>query len=311
MPEKKLYICLFTCAVVRAVHLELTDSLSTGDFILAFKRFAARRGLPSVIYSDNAKTFKGAEVRLQSLFGPSCPEWKYIAPRSPWWGGWWERLVRSVKEALRKSLGKACLTRVELETTLIEVENCVNSRPLTFVGDEIQCKAPLTPNHFLTARGAGFKGSVVEDPQNVTPEELNLRERVCQERLNKFWEFWRADYLRSLPVSVSKFYSQGPLEVGSVVLIHEDNVPRLQWMLGKVTKLFHGRDNKVRSVELQTCKGTVVRSVQRLHLLEYCSKICTPESQKVTEENPQIAVQEVRKVTRSGRQVKPTKILDL
>ena len=152
-PGQKLYICLFTCAVVRAVHLELTESLSTSDFVLAFERFVARRGLPSIVYSDNAKTFKGAEVRLQALFGPSCPSWKYIVPRSPWWGGWWERLVRSVKGALRKSLGRASLSRVELETTLFGVENCINSRPLTFVSDEVQSKAPLTPNHFLTARG--------------------------------------------------------------------------------------------------------------------------------------------------------------
>ena len=36
-PDKKLYIVLFTCAVIRAVHVELVDSLSLEDFILAFK----------------------------------------------------------------------------------------------------------------------------------------------------------------------------------------------------------------------------------------------------------------------------------
>ena len=37
-PNRKLYILLFTCAVVRAIHLELTDSLSLPDFMLAFRR---------------------------------------------------------------------------------------------------------------------------------------------------------------------------------------------------------------------------------------------------------------------------------
>ena len=41
-PKKKLYILLSTCAVVRAVHLELTDSLSLSDFALVLRRFAAR-----------------------------------------------------------------------------------------------------------------------------------------------------------------------------------------------------------------------------------------------------------------------------
>lgn len=316
---KKFYICLFTCAVIRGVHLELTDSLLTRDFVLAFKRFAARRGLPSVIYSDNAKTFKGAQVRLQTLYGSSCPNWKYIVPKSPWWGGWWERLVRSVKQGLRRSLGRACLTRSELETTLFEVENCINSRPLTFVGDEIHCKAPLTPNHFLTARGASFQGSVIEDPEAVNPETLTLREKVCHDRLDKFWEFWRVDYLRNLPPSVPKFKCKGGLRVGSIVLIHEDNVPKLQWTLGRVTKLFYGPDKKVRSVEMHTPKGPLIRSIQRLHELEYLyhppEEHCTtpvekPEIKQV--ENPANAVLEnLPKVTRSGRRVKPVERLDV
>lgn len=54
---KKLYILLFTCAVTRSVNLESTDSLSVPDCVLAKRRFSARRGLPSVMYSDNAKTY--------------------------------------------------------------------------------------------------------------------------------------------------------------------------------------------------------------------------------------------------------------
>ncbi|XP_039308955.1 uncharacterized protein LOC105206992 [Solenopsis invicta] len=53
----KAYICLFTCAVYRAVHLELVTSLSTEEFIEAFRRFIARRGRPSVVYSDNGRNF--------------------------------------------------------------------------------------------------------------------------------------------------------------------------------------------------------------------------------------------------------------
>ena len=85
-PRKKLYVCLFTCAVTRAVHVELVDSLSLNDFMLALRRFTARRGMPSEIYSDNAATLKGAESLLQKHFGHLAPVWKYIVPLSPWWG---------------------------------------------------------------------------------------------------------------------------------------------------------------------------------------------------------------------------------
>ena len=72
--DEKFYICLFTCAVTRAVHLELCETLSTSDFILALRRFSSRRGLASVLYSDNAKTFKAAAVPLRSYFGHIAPE---------------------------------------------------------------------------------------------------------------------------------------------------------------------------------------------------------------------------------------------
>lgn len=57
--NKKCWVVLFTCAVYRAIHLELVSSLSTDNFILAIRRFIARRGRPVTIYSDNGKNFVG------------------------------------------------------------------------------------------------------------------------------------------------------------------------------------------------------------------------------------------------------------
>lgn len=68
MPTKKHYILLFTCAVVRAIHLELTDSLTLSDCNLAIRRFASRRGLPRVFHSDNAKTFVGGRRSIEKVF---------------------------------------------------------------------------------------------------------------------------------------------------------------------------------------------------------------------------------------------------
>ena len=52
---------LFTCAVTRALHLELVDSMSLADTMLSLRRFVGRRGLPSIMYSDNAKSFDAAQ----------------------------------------------------------------------------------------------------------------------------------------------------------------------------------------------------------------------------------------------------------
>ncbi|XP_043228647.1 uncharacterized protein LOC122384903 [Amphibalanus amphitrite] len=267
-PGKKFYVCLFTCGTTRAVHLELTDALSLPAFVMALRRFAARRGWPAVIYSDNAATFKACAARLRDTMADSAPEWRFIVPSAPWYGGWWERLVRSVKVGLRKALGRRCLTRAELETVLHEIESCINSRPLTFVTDDSACDEPLTPNHFLIGRGSVFGPDVVEDPENVSVSSLCQRESVRRSRLEQFWRVWREDYVRNLPALVPNFKSRGGLRVGSVVMIHRDNVPRLQWPWGTVERLHPGKDGIVRSVDVRTCKGVYTCAVQRLHRLE-------------------------------------------
>ena len=58
--ESKIYICLFTCAATRAVHLEVVSDLSVGTFLLAVRRFASRQSLPDVMISDNATTYQWA-----------------------------------------------------------------------------------------------------------------------------------------------------------------------------------------------------------------------------------------------------------
>ncbi|KAL9954863.1 hypothetical protein ACROYT_G042448 [Oculina patagonica] len=63
----KVYICLFTCASTRAIHLELTPSLSVESFLLAFRRFVNRQGLPVTLLSDNAKTFRSASKDIRKI----------------------------------------------------------------------------------------------------------------------------------------------------------------------------------------------------------------------------------------------------
>ena len=124
----------------RAVHLELIVSLTTGAILQALRRFIARRGRPSIIYCDNGTNLRGAEGSLKRLdmdlmFKYSSAQrnaWKFNPPGAPWWGGWWERLIRVIKQLLR-TLGRACLTYQELATVLCDCEAVVNARPLTYV----------------------------------------------------------------------------------------------------------------------------------------------------------------------------------
>ena len=263
-PGKKLYILLFTCAVTRAVHLELVDSLSSEDTLLALRRFFARRGMSSILWSDNAKGFLAARAALLEKHGSHGPDWRLIAPRAPWWGGWWERLVGSVKTSLRKALGRRRLGRQELETLLHEIECCVNARPLTFVGDTLDSGQTLTPSHFLLGRSSPYT-KVEVDPNISISNPADLFEQH-EGLLKEFWYVWKQEYLRNLP----PFKGKGPgreIEKGSVVLIENEGA-RITWPLGIVEKMIQGRDGLARTVEIRTEKGTFVRPIQRLHSLE-------------------------------------------
>ena len=252
----KYYICLFTCFITRAVHLELTASLSVEDFILAFRKFTARRGLPELIMSDNAKTFVSASCRLETMYGDRRPKWSFIAPRSPWRGGAWERMVRTVKTLIKRTVGKLCIPKSELDTLLAEVEFVINSRPITAVTDSPDDFKGITPNDFLM-----FHGSI---DIARTKESIAKNNR----RLQQVWTSWTNAYLKQLPSGVPHFKEKCSLKIGSIVLIHEDHIPRLQWPLGRVIELLPGADNKIRTVKLQTASGVRIRSVQRLHHLE-------------------------------------------
>ena len=186
----------------------------------------------------------------------------------PWWGGWWERLVRSVKSCLKKTLHFTQASRTELETILIEIEFIINSRPLTYISEDHKDPSPLTPNHFLLGRPVGSLGKV-GDKFESSPTDLLFCYTTKQQSIAKFWDMWSKDYLRNLPPSISKPFHVKNLKIGDLVMIEGDNkFSRLTWPLGVVKRVFSGPDNVARSFELKTAKGTLRRSIQCLHSME-------------------------------------------
>ena len=77
-------------------------------------------------------------------------KWIFNPPASPWVGGVWESLVKSVKKTLKAIVKDRTFTEDCLHTFLCKVEVILNSRPLTAISDDINDLEPLTPNHLLT-----------------------------------------------------------------------------------------------------------------------------------------------------------------
>ena len=138
------------------MHLNFVTSLSTEMFSNALERFINVRGRPHQIYSDNGSNFVGAVSlfsklnwnKVEALTNTYRIKWIFNPPSAAWWGGWWERLIRTVKDLLKRTLGKARLDYEQLRTSLSHVEN-INERPLTVVIEDPNDLVPLTPAMFL------------------------------------------------------------------------------------------------------------------------------------------------------------------
>jgi hypothetical protein len=89
------------------------------------QQILVRGGSPDVIIHDNCKTFKAAAVKRFMLLQGIKQD--YTLPLSPWWGGFYEPLVRTVKTCLKKTSGKAFVTFEELQTVLCEIEMVINN----------------------------------------------------------------------------------------------------------------------------------------------------------------------------------------
>ena len=245
----KVYIYLFTCASTRAIHLELTRSLSANSFLLAFRRFVGRRGLPAMLISDNAKTFKSSSREIRSICRATevsqylCnnrTSWRFIVAKSPWWGGFYEHMVQTVKRALRKIIGRSNLHFEELNTVLIEVESVINCRPLMFVYDDCEgLSYVLTPSHLLYGRRMASSPCSGHYEIVSTNDSLTRRSRNQKHVLNQIISCWRKDYLLSLR-EVRGIKRAGPgctIKVGDIVILKDESVKRLFWKLARVIQL--------------------------------------------------------------------------
>ena len=110
--ERKRYNVVFTCLVVRAIHIEIAHSLDTSSFIQALRRFLARRGNVKEIRTDNGSNFIGAKRELReaienwnqnqilSFLQQKCIKWTFNVPLASHHGGVWERQIRSIRTNL-------------------------------------------------------------------------------------------------------------------------------------------------------------------------------------------------------------------
>ena len=177
------------------------------------------------------------------------------------------------------------MTEKQLITVLTEVEAVVNSRPLVYVGSDINSSFLISPMSFLSLNRnhfiLDFTCSDHEDPEFKTTENISTAQQILerwksgQRCLKQFWKIWRNEYLLSLRERGQIWHkkSKGALaqvpKIGDVVLFKE-KLPWGQWKVGRINKLIKGRDQLVRSAKVMiSSKKLLSRALNMLYPIEF------------------------------------------
>ncbi|XP_056648734.1 uncharacterized protein LOC130453149 [Diorhabda sublineata] len=164
---------------------------------------------------------------VQEFITDNLITWHFNPPYSPHMGGLWERAVRSTKHHLKRVLNNTYLTYEEFYTLLSQIEGILNSRPLLPLTEDPDDLQPLTPAHFLI----GTAIQTIPEPAVVQ----GLLELTIQ--------------------------------VGSMVLLKEDDTPPMSWKLGCIVKTHPGSDGLVRVVTVKTYSGITKRAINKICVL--------------------------------------------
>lgn len=267
----KVYLALFICMSVKAIHLEIVTDLSTDAFLAALDRFVARRGIPSHVYSDCGTNYVGAARQLKALFRDAKAQdrlsahlpctWHFNPPAAPHFGGIWEAGIKSAKHHLKHVIGQQILTYEEFHTLITRIEGILNSRPITPTSSDPNDLSALTPGHFLI--GQPIQAIPHPDTTDIKINRLNRWQliRQCHE---SYWKRWSHEYLSTLQSRHKWFKSAPDLKINDMVIVEAPSRPPTEWRLGRVTELHPGSDEVVRVVSVRTQDGTYKRPVVKL-----------------------------------------------
>ncbi|XP_061397921.1 uncharacterized protein LOC133333645 [Musca vetustissima] len=232
------------------------------------------------MFSDNGTNFVGAnrllaeeytqflqsaEQHLVEKYNIHGFSWHFIPPQAPHMGGIWEAAVKSMKTHLRKVAGHLKYTYEEFSTLLVRIESILNSRPLSPINEDPSELVPLTPGHLL--RGAPLMAIPEQFSDNLSL--MNRWQRLKTLQLH-FAQRWKNEYITELQRRYKWKKTQRDLKPDDFVVIKEDNLPPTEWRLGRVVKVFTGKDFKVRVAEIRTQNGIIIRPVVKLCILPNC-----------------------------------------
>ncbi|KAG1698561.1 hypothetical protein GQR58_005730 [Nymphon striatum] len=219
------------------------------------------------------------------------------------WGGFYERFVQLIKRPLRKVLEGALVTKQEFNSVLASIERLIHSRPLTKPSDDHMDQNPITPLGLL---GQHFNPE--DKGIELNSNEMTKRYRYVMRVTKIVQRRWQREYLSTLNIRAqSQPFIKSQFKNGELVYL-DNGGPRHTWPLGRISQLIPGPDGIVRLLKV-FCKGSeLIRSIQRVLPLELDLELTPKTSDPSVSINSQ---DDIKVITRSGRQVKPRKVVDM
>lgn len=253
----------------------MVTELTSEGFIAAIRRFSSRCGIPEHIYSDNGTNFVAANKQLRELYTLLQSDahtqivngfasnhritWHFTPHVAPHYDGLGEASVKLFKHHFQRVVGDTLFTFEELNTFVIEVEGVLNSRPITSLSSDPNGLLVLTPAHYLIGRPIT---SLPEgDFSVVSTNRLSTWKHITTVRQD-FWKRWSLEYLYDLQMRAKWVKDGTKIEIGTVVLIKDKNLPCSRWALGRISALHPGDDGIARAATVRS--GEIRRATNQL-----------------------------------------------
>lgn len=195
-------------------------------------------------------------------------------------------------------ISRAHFSLDELITALAEIEVVINSRPLSYISAS-DLEEPLTPSHLLVGRRIlnlpdhlGHLTDPKDEEFSVDPSVLTRRMKHFNNTLNHFWNRWRTEYLNELREVHYHASHKAAGTVGEVVIVHDEQLPRGLWKLGRIQETIRGRDGEVRGAVVKMAKRhaqqeVLRRPIQLLYPLEVSQPMSATEDETaINKDNP-------------------------
>ncbi|XP_071100525.1 uncharacterized protein [Haliotis cracherodii] len=264
--NSKRWALLFTCLVVRAIHIEVIEELSTSAFINALRRFTSIRGRVKEFRSDRGTNFIGAagilnvhvinveDEQIQSFLSENKTSWIFNPPHSSHMGGVWERMIgisRRILDSMLTDVSSKNFTHEVLTTLMAEVCAIVNARPIVPISSDPESPGILTPSTLLTLKTEHVE-EMVSDFQ--IKDLYKSQWRQVQSLADQFWGKWKNEYLHTLQRRHKWFSDEPNVSQDDVVLLKEKNTARNEWPIGVIEKAIPSTDGKVRKAVVRVIR---------------------------------------------------------